>query len=142
MDTLCHLAEGSPGSALDILECGGMEILSSAIDLLAGWPDWDWVRVHGAAETYGRGREEEYARFCENMKWIMNHVTRAKALQAWDRLPRVLQKEPLKNLWGHYSLEEWVVICDNVSAHFDQVKQGSLDRRHGILGVFPLLRKS
>jgi DNA polymerase-3 subunit delta' len=142
MDTLCHLADGSPGSALQIFEGGGMEILSSVVDLLASWPDWDWVRVHGTAETYGRGREDEYVRFCENFKWTMSYLTRAKAVQAWDQLPRVLQKEPLKNLWGHYSLEEWVIICDNVTAHFDQVKYGSLDRRHGILGVFPLLRKS
>jgi hypothetical protein len=55
-------------------------------------------------------------------------------------LPSLLQGHAgLQAMLTHYSLEEWVKICENLKAHFDLYAKANLDKRQAVLGAFALL---
>jgi len=64
----------------------------------------------------------------------MNSMMRAKArgTSPCD----VLAQSNLLQLLNHYTLDEWIRICENLNTHFVTVEKSYLDKRHGVLGAF------
>ncbi|MGB0720275.1 MAG: DNA polymerase III subunit delta', partial [Bdellovibrionales bacterium] len=77
---LAARAEGSFGTALKILEEGGLETLDTLTSLLTSIPDFDWVAIHGLADTLARpGAEKDYQAFTDTLLWLYKTLTFAKA---------------------------------------------------------------
>jgi DNA polymerase-3 subunit delta' len=139
IEQLAYMAEGCPGRALEIMGQGGIEAVQAVTNLLSAWPNWDWVRIHNTADLFGRGNDAAYQGFRDMFVWSFENLLRAKAVGRFDDVFAPLKIGGVRALWDHYSLESLSQICDTVRAHFDQVDRSSLDRRHGVLGVFPLM---
>lgn len=138
LETVASMAEGSVGKAMEILEDGGVETLSDLSTLLEAAPRWNWVDIHRFSETVGRfGAEKLYKSFENNMLWIMESMLKAKARKIHFDFP--LNESALKPLSDHYSLEEWIKICENLKDHFQQVEHANLDRRQSVLRAFHLI---
>lgn len=135
---IAAMAEGRIGAAVKLIDEGGLESVQGVLNLLSGWPDWDWVRIHQTADTLGRmGQEATYRSFQDILLWSVERMAFAKARGLSDP-GAPLSAEPLRRMLAHYSLEDWLKICEKLKDHFTQVQVANLDRRQGVLGAFAL----
>jgi len=133
---LATMAEGRIGAAIRLLDEGGLESVQAVLNLLGEWPEWDWVRIHQSADTLGRmGQETAYRGFENIMMWTVQRLTFAKA-RGLDDPGAPLTAEPLRRMLAHYSLDEWLEICEKLRDHFSQIQIANLDRRQGVLAAF------
>ena len=135
--TLYALSEGSIGRARDLAELDGVGALGKLLSLVATWPNWKWVDIHALADRLGRqGQEDAYDVHAAIIRWIAHQVVRARS--GAFPLPQVLDRGGLGPLMAHYSLADWVEICEKMDAHLDAVRHANLDRRQGIIGAFSI----
>jgi hypothetical protein len=108
--------------------------------LLAGWPQIEWPRVHHLADNLGRfgASDAAYNNFAGILVWICENLLRAKATND-DKLPESLRIAALLSLKNHYSLEQWIEICEKLKGHFTAVDISNLDKRQGVIGAFSIL---
>lgn len=133
---IAAMAEGRIGAAVKLMDEGGLEVVQGVLNLLSGWPNWDWVRIHQTADTLGRmGQEAAYKSFQDILLWSVERMAFAKARGLSDP-GAPLSAEPLRRMLSHYSLEDWLKICEKLKDHFTQVQVANLDRRQGVLGAF------
>lgn len=137
---LADLGDGSAGHALSLHEEGGEETLQHLMLLFSAFPKWEWPLVHRKAEELGRfgAADEPYLLFKDLFLWVCDSFLRAKAAGP-DKLPEILRSDSLKPLLNHYSLEQWIDICEKLKDHFSAVEFSNLDKRQGVLGAFALL---
>lgn len=133
---LSALADGSMGRALSLHEHKGANMLNTLIAFLAAFPEWKWAEIHPWAENVGR-EEKTYQGFTYIMEWILRSIARAKA--TGGDLPEILKASGLQALESHYSLGQWIEICEKLAAHFTAIEQSNLDKRQGVLGAFGLI---
>lgn len=135
VDTLYAMTGGSVGQALRVMEEGGVETVTLVLDLLKGWPRWDWIKIHGLADTLSRqGQERGFQAFQDVFLWIVKAVVRARATGL--PLPAALQGTAAEALLRRYDLSGWLAICENLESHFNTVDFANLDKRQAILGAF------
>lgn len=135
---LADLSDGSMGRALDLYEEKGANTLNTIIAFLEQWPDWDWSRIHPMADNLSRGDDKAYQGFTYIMEWIAQSFARAKAVGR-HKLPEILQVDGLQALENHYSLGQWIEICEKLGAHFTAIEQSNLDKRQGVMGAFGII---
>lgn len=135
---LAELADGSMGRALTLHEEKGANTLNTIIGFLEQFPAFDWSKLHPWADTLSRGDEKAYQGFTYIMEWVVQSLTRAKAVGR-QTLPEILKTEALQALEDHYSLGQWIEICEKVNAHFTATEQGNLDKRQAVMGAFAII---
>jgi len=136
---LSTLSDGSMGRALTLMEEGGVNTLNTIIDFLSAHPDWDWPKIHPWADNLSRpGSEKSYQGFTSIMEWVAANLLRAKAAPN-HKLPEILRTPALESLQNHYSLEQWIDICEKLQGHFITIENSNLDKRQGVLGAFAIL---
>jgi DNA polymerase-3 subunit delta' len=138
-DTLNHvsaIAEGSIGRALQLMEEGGQQSLTVILNTLEEWEEWDWAQIHTLADQLARpGQDKAYKNFTYIFEWIFENLLLAK-VHDHIALEEPLNIKALNNMLSHYSLEEWVKICENLKAHFAKFTYANLDKRQAVLGAF------
>lgn len=133
LDLLYGIAAGSAGQALSIMEEGGLEAVDKVLAVLESWPRWNWPEIHKLSDSLGRsGQDKSYQAFRDVFLWMNEEMLRAKARQTV--LPEALRS--LQELQGHYSLEEWIEICETLKDHFVKFDAANLDKRQAVLGAF------
>lgn len=134
---LISMAEGSIGRAIQLVEEGGLETLDDILAILNDWESWDWPYIHRLSNALSR-KDESYKAFARILEWIVSSIVFAKA-KGETSLVAPLNSSALQNMMGHYSLEEWVEICDKLKAHFMTFQAANLDKRQAVLGAFTIL---
>ncbi|MEM6781382.1 MAG: DNA polymerase III subunit delta' [Pseudomonadota bacterium] len=133
---IASMAEGSIGRALSLMEEGGQDSIHTLVDVLEHWQNWNWPQIHRLADSLGRvGQDKAYKTFVQVFEWTLESLLFAKARDE-IALDAPLDHKALRNMLSHYSLEEWVKICENLKAHFDMFERGHLDKRQAVLGAF------
>jgi len=139
---LSQIAGGSAGRALALLEDGGLDMLNIVTDLLSAWPQWPWPSLHQLADSLARAEEEKnYGHFTALMLWIVESITKAKAAGT-QYMPEILKTPPIERMAAHYSLEDWLDICEKLKEHFITIENSNLDKRQGVLGTFVFFNRS
>lgn len=135
LETLALIAGGSIGRALTIAGEGGLEAVESVSGLLQSWPQWDWAQIHSLSDALARpGQEKSLEAFKTVFMWSIETILRAKA--RGEAPPAPLNSTAIDNMMRHYSLEDWIKICENVKDHFETAERGNLDKRHIVFGLF------
>ena len=136
---LARFGDGSVHAALQLLEEGGMEAVQNTLNLLSGWPEWDWPRIHQNADLLGRSKADRnaYGGFRDILIWMFESLVQAKA--RGQALPEPFTIEALNRMLSHYSLEQLSQICENLKDHFEQFDRANLDKRQAVLGAFSLI---
>jgi len=136
---LAALSNGSMGQALTLHEEKGVNTLNTILAFLEGFPNWDWPRIHPMADTLSRAdAEKAYLSFTHIMEWICQSFARSKGVGR-KTLPEILKTEALEPLENHYSLGQWIEICEKLGAHFTAIETGNLDKHQGIIGAFGII---
>lgn len=136
LTSIAAMAEGSIGRAVDLMEEGGQDGLHNVLEVLDNWENWDWPQIHRLAESLGRpGQERAYNTFSQVLVWTAETLLFAKARDE-IALEAPLDHKALRNMLSHYSLEDWVKICENLKAHFEKFSHSHLDKRQAVLGAF------
>ena len=136
--TLTELADGSIGRALELHEEESVKTLDTILAFLSEWPEWRWSGIHQLADNLWRkDAARAYAGFTHIMEWIAQGFTRGKAVNA-DAVPEMLKTLQLQSLSAHYSLGQWIEICEKLNAHFTAVERSNLDERQGVIGAFAI----
>ncbi len=134
------LSDGSAGAALGLLEDGGLSSLRTIITFLEDFPDWNWATIHPMADNLSRkDAEPVYQAHVKAIEWAVRNILRLRATGDGAKLPDILSGDRLKPLIHHYSLEQWIDICEKLKEHFTAIDHSNLDRRQGILGAFAIL---
>jgi len=133
---ILSMSDGQIGKAIDLYEQGGLDILSQLIALLSAWPNYDWVAVHHLADQIGRaGQEASYKAFEESFLWAVQTMTLANAKNQ-SQLDKPLHQGVFASMMAHYSLEQWLDICENLKQHFNQARFANLDKRQAVIAAF------
>lgn len=133
------MAEGQIGKAIDLYENDGLETLQSLIKLCAAWPELPWVEIHHMADQIGRaGQENAYKAFEQSFLWMTSTMTFAKA-KGQSALQKPLNQGVFASMMAHYSLEQWLNICENLKEHFERARYANLDKRQAVLAAFSYL---
>ncbi len=136
---LTLLSDGSMGRALTLQEEGGVTMLGTILDFLGDWPDWNWPKIHPLADNLSRaGDEKAYLGFTSLMEWVTGEILRAKASPN-RAMPEILKTKGVESLQNHYSLEQWIDICEKLKTHFITIENSNLDKRQGVLGAFAII---
>ena len=139
---LTALAGGSMGAVQKIIDAGGFDTIQMTLDLLEGWQNWNWVEIHHLADSVARAGQADLFKNVELiMGWVTTQMVFSKAKKL-ERLEDPLENEAFTALLNHYSLEEWVKICDNLTEHFAQAHFANLDKKQAILGAFNIIKSS
>lgn len=78
--SLALLAEGAPGRAMALGAEGGLELLRDLLDLVAGLPRPDWVKVHAYGDRFARrGRDDAFRAMGALFRWWLARLVRAAA---------------------------------------------------------------
>ncbi len=137
---LLHLSGGSIGKALQFLDEGGLEILERILMIFQQYPDWKQTDLHAMADEFARlDRGKSYESFAGLMLWLADELARAKA-RGQEQAAEPLNLEVFGRILKNSSLESLIKICENLGEHFDQVSRASLDKRHGVMEAFSLMR--
>lgn len=135
--TLYAITGGSVGQGIRLIEEGGLEVIYKVSGLLSQWPQWDWPQIHGLADNLSKpGQEDSYRSFVEVFQWSVEALLRARARQ--DVLPSPVDNAQMVQLANHYSMEEWLDICERLKAHFAAIDFSNLDKRQAIMGAFTI----
>lgn len=136
--TLYAVARGSVGLGINMLEQGGLESIGKIMALLSAWPRWDWPQIHAQAEIVGRsGSENALQSFNVVLQWIVESIVRNRA--CGQKPTGILDNEAISGLMNHYSLADWIQICENLKVHFDTADFANLDKRQAVIGAFSIL---
>ncbi|MEM9469912.1 MAG: DNA polymerase III subunit delta' [Pseudomonadota bacterium] len=132
---LLSMSGSQIGSALQLYEEGGLEIMSEIFSIFTEWPKFKWVSVHKLADQLSRpGQERVYKVFVSGMFWLTQTITFAAARN--QTLGKPLNQGVFASMATHYSLEQWLGICDKLKQHFDQVDFANLDKKQSVLAAF------
>ena len=133
---LYTLCDGSIGQALDLIENGGLDVMSKIVMMFENYPRWKWSEIHLLAEDMARaGANNSYDMFEKVMQWMADNLTRAKARNA--ELPGgPLSMDVFEDIKNKLSLEELVKICENLKQHFESVRRSNLEKRQAVLQAF------
>ncbi len=137
---LSALASGSMGAVQKIIESSGFEIMQQTLAILEGWEKWDWEAIHHLSDSVGRaGQEDNFYNIERIMFWLCETCVFTKAKNQLT-LPAPIDMEAFTNLLNHYSLDEWVKICDNLREHFAQAHFSNLDKKQAVLAAFNIIK--
>lgn len=140
IDILFAVSGGSIGRALHMAEEGGLDVIRQVIGLLENWPEWDWPAIHKLADKTGlNGQEAARQAYQDVFLWTCEQILRAKA--RGENLTAPLDVPAFTNMKEHYSLEEWLEICENLKEHFADVQNASLDKKLIVLGSFMVFNR-
>lgn len=130
------MSNGQIGKAIDLFEQGGLEVLTDLISVCSNWPQFPWVNIHQMADNIGRaGQDNAYKAFEQSFLWLAQTMTFAKAKNK-IALDKPLNSGVFASMMAHYSLEQWLNICENLEKHFDQSRFANLDKRQSVLRAF------
>ncbi len=136
---LSALSDGSIGRALSLHEEKGANTLNTLIHFLSDFPQWDWAKIHPMADNLSRAdADKAYQGFTHIMEWVVQNLAKAKAVGR-QNLPEILNVPALEPLENHYSLGQWIEICEKLGAHFTAIEHSNLDKRQGIIGAFGII---
>lgn len=137
--TLIHLSGRSFGRALQLVDEGGLDVMEQVIDVFEGYPDWDWVKIHGLADQLsGMGKDQAFASFAGILPWMIGQLTLAKA-KGQSKAGQPLDGAAFTKLVQNSSLEHLGKICENLQEHFASVQYANLDKKQGVIGAFSLI---
>lgn len=139
LSLLATLSDGSAGKAIALLEEEGVNTLNTLLDFMGDWPQWRWVQIHTMADTLSRpDSDKAYLNFTFLAQWIAQGCAKARAIGP-HVLPQILKLPAIERLIAHYSLDEWLEICEKLKEHFITIEHSNLDRRQGVIGTFSIL---
>lgn len=139
ISALYTLSEASIGRAVELIDGGGLDVMSKVISVFEGYPDWKWSQIHVIAEDMARsGNSDGFMMFQNVMNWIARQLTVAKArgqelpagpMSALDLFEDMLKKS---------SLEGLIRICETLQSHFETVNRSNLEKRQAVLRAFSI----
>ena len=133
---ILSMSSGQIRKAIDLYEQGGLEILTELLSVCGSWPQFPWVTIHQMADNVGRaGQDSAYKAFEQSFLWLAETITLAKAKNIIS-LDKPLNSGVFASMMAHYSLEQWLNICENLKQHFDQARVSNLDKRQAVLRAF------
>lgn len=139
LDIIASLADGSLGRAIALHEEKGHLTLRTIIGFLEDWSSLDWERIHPMADNLSRADSEKgYQIFASVFEWTVQTLLKARATGT-HILPQILKTEAILGLLAHYSLEQWIDICEKLGAHFITIENSNLDKRQGVIGAFAIV---
>lgn len=139
LETVYHMAGGSIGVTLEIIEQGGLDTLAQILALFETWPKWSWPDIHALSEQLARsGRDNSYKSFAMLMPWIFSQMITAKA-RGQEIASKALELPFIETLHRQSSLETLLKICENLTSHFERVERANLDKRQAVLNAFAII---
>lgn len=135
LDALAHLAEGSAGRALSLVDHGGVELHRALLAMLEGFPRVDGVALDRLSDRLGRaGAEDGFRVFGEMLTSFLARLCRDQ------RAGRFTQKgrddgefTVAQALAGAAGLDRWLQVWEKLALLFARAESAKLDRKQVVV---------
>ena len=137
---LTHLADGSIGRALSLLEGEGLALYRALTDILATLPETDPVVVHTLGDRLGAaGSEPAWQTAMQLLLGWLERLVRGAARGDWP--PDVLGGEQavMRRLGHRHDLDRLLALWDKTTQLVARTEGAALDRKQTVLAVFATL---
>ena len=138
---LAHLAEGSPGRALELDALGGVALYRELVGTLASLPHLDAQRLHAFAEKMGRyGNEAACGTVLEFLSGWLARLVRGSA---GGQAPAAFvegEAALIERFRGLPGLARWVDVWEKTARLRERAESLNLDRKQVLLAVFGALQ--
>ncbi|MCI5059453.1 MAG: DNA polymerase III subunit delta' [Alphaproteobacteria bacterium] len=141
-DLLSSLTSGSIGTARQIIESDGLELVRHLMNMWQDWPKMNWVEIHHLSNQLARGKSADS--MFDNIEmfflWLTRSMVFAKAKS--QLLPAPLQSHPVfQNMLDASDLIQWTQKFDEIREHFTRARRSNLDKKEAVLEAFMLMDK-
>lgn len=135
------LSNGCPGQVAKILDIDGIAIIKSFLALWQNWPNVDegaWLLF---TENLTLPAEKDAYRFILDFwQWWAGAMLRAKADPVrLERLLALTQSPETGQMINHFSLADWIEICDKLRIHMGRTLSASLEQRQALYSARMLM---
>jgi len=138
---LAHLAEGSPGRALELDALGGVALYRELVGTLASLPHLDAERLHGFAEKMGRyGNEQACGTVLEFLSGWLARLVRGSAGGQTPASFVEGEAALIARFTALPSLARWVDVWEKTARLRERAESLNLDRKQVLLAVFGALQ--
>ena len=134
---LAELAEGSIGSAINLLEAGGIDLYRACLALLSSLPQLNMADLHTfAAQLSKVGAEEQFTTAMDLLRSILARLLRYKTEGLMLNEEFVDEAAIFERICPAASLDRWLEICEKVCNLLERSGAANLDRKQVVLSVF------
>ena len=134
---LLTMADGSPGKALQLLDTGGLGILSSLLAIFRSYPRLDPEKLHALADLVGRkDGEGAYGLICEIYPWWLSRLVRMICLDFNDTTLDPAEIDIMKRLAAGHPPDAWVDLWERGNKLIEKAHNVNLDRKQVVLNLF------
>lgn len=137
---LAEISEGSLGRALDLADCGGLDLLGDILVLLEGLPQIDVPALQGLAERLGRGSDDTAFRTSMTLLgwWLARFL---RAAETGEQPSEIHSGEAalMARLADLHPMEDWIEAWQSLSHLTLRARAVNLDRKHVTISAFQML---
>jgi len=133
---LLHLAEGSPGRAINLASLDAVALFTELIGLLSGFPRFDVGLLHRFAEARGRGADGGFHTAMDLLSWWLARMTRGAGRGRWPAEIMAGEHAAMQRMAQAASLDRWVQVWENVNRLLERRDAVNLDNRQVVLSAF------
>lgn len=136
-DILTALAQGSAGQAIDLLERGGIEVITNILECLASLPDATEEDIDRFSLSFGKsGAKDVIDQFIFVLRWwFQTTILLCVNGQSSKHVGHLSIKIPN----GH-DLQSLLRLSETVEAHIHSCKNGNLDTRYMIFKTLRMIQ--
>lgn len=140
---LLHIAEGSIGRALHLVEEGGVALYQEMIALLSRLPELDVTAAHAFGDKLARPTAVgTYTLFTELMRWWLARMVRLNAERRTEDEIIAGEGGLMRRLGAARGLDQWVEVWEKIADLFIRAASVNLDRKQTVLSVLLTLQAS
>ncbi len=134
---LTELSDGSIGSAMSLIDAGGIDLYRSCVDLLATMPDMDHSRLHALADQLAKaGAEDRFTTAMNLLRGMLARLLRFRAEGADVGAALSSERALFERLGPAVGLDRWLEVWDKVTGLLERAGAVNLDRKQVVLNVF------
>lgn len=134
-----HLADGSPGIALFLLEQGALPLYQALLEIfLPPRREPDWVRTHAlAGQLAGKNDMPYFEAFQHTLQRLFRQLVKASELGEAGLDEEILDNEHavLLHMASFKSAAEWLELWSETSRLLHDVRRIHLDRKQAVLTI-------
>lgn len=134
---LKELSDGSIGSAMRLIEAGGIDLYRSALELLETLPELNIVQLHAFADQLSKaGAEDRFVTAMDLVRTILARLLRFCAEGAVGHQPFSSERVLFERIGPATSLDRWLEVWEKVCGLLERAGAVNLDRKQVVLNVF------
>lgn len=134
---LIELSDGSIGSAMRLIDAGGIDLYRDCLGLLQSLPELNIAQLHAWADQLAKaGAEDRFVTAMDLLRSILARLLRFCAEGAADAHSFSSERALFERIGPASGLDRWLEVWEKVCGLLERAGAVNLDRKQVVLNVF------